>query len=1597
MTNLNFTPGSQSQEGDGSDMSIEGITQDLRKNSDSQGGSSMPSGLYGNSSSGSGGLGDPSSILGNNSNMFGGGGGITNPGGLDRHNSDTTNIYGGHATGNGGLNFGGSQNNYGDQLDPNKQQEDLFTEMGLSHAEREARIQAMKQIQEAQSAAPSDIARAQMDDSSAFDYGGDIARIATSGALYGANKKIQDVVGERSLNRILDDWEIHPEMKEKLFDPESPYSIRESGGWLSDSLHNADLAQAAFDSKFNNTKHLDAEGRPDLPGMFKDVPATDDAPGFTKEEAFDAFNKSSDELKNRDAAAEAAEREAKAAEEADAARTHSDTPDADGLRADADGARTPAGDHGDYNRLLEEPDTDTTRNFTVDNDGNFVETKPSADGARVNADAPDLEDFRAHADRYEGITHLDRIPPEKLEEIEKLAKINRNDPFALADTRFTPEEQAIRHVYPDWPDMGTVRHFSYDADGNLIDDYFTYGADSTSAHENTPDTDGARANADTPDAEGARADVDTPDDGAALANKENPDTEVARSNVDTPDADGTRADANSPDAEGTRVNADTPDADGSRANAETPDAEATRANADTPGAEGSHANAETPDAEGARSNTETPNVEGSRANAEDLEVTRTADTADSATDAARAADTADSATDVARAANTADAATDATRAANTADAATDATKVMNAVDTTTDAAKAAHAADTAASAASAAATGGMASRAWNATTGAAQGATDALKGSASRIAAREGKLAKTWQAGKDAVKGAQHVAGAGGHIAARGLERAAVRIGTRTAARATASSALKWGARLAIGAAFPVGTVITVASLLADPMIWAGMNKVIDSLSGTTTPELDTPPSPPEQFLALCNDGNRDPAIRDMDALMVQFNDQCFTIDPNRIWPPSKDVRPDTLETLDAFPKTFEKFNELLDASVKATDNFWKGVSRFDSSADTTISSFMEKIAPRIDALVTAPEDLLSPVASELNEPVAAIMNSYNVLREVNIGCREMIAGSDNITSYFKEPAWGLFEVANPLTAFTADKLNSENFQMYADKLTAASTNMDTANTALKEAGNKWNAPGAGPVFGSGLNGPMTPKGPGLNPPKKPSLPHDDKDKEGTFPSGPSNPSGPRWSMPGNPGFNPSGPSSPGFNPTTPKFGGPSSPKGPGDTDDIDSMIEDLTSPKDSKFDTDDLKVPGEDDLKVPGEDSTLPDADSDLPGDDSSLPEADSWTPPEVDDADFSPKEWDSEDMSTDTSDADTSKLPSSPGFTPPKINPSTTTTDSPSTFNPSSGPMTPGKPSGPPPPSGMPTPHTTAPSAPKNDAKIGTPPTTTTTSTPGKPGGLPTPGAPSDNKAFPDPAKLDDNTKAAELGNKDAKDTEVEDPAGPVDAPETDPGAGGERESTKITRDGVTYDLQNEKAAKLAELIDPQGEDAQPKDWRTAAKEAGFTIPPTGNPGTPISPMDLKPGDMVVGDKLQGIFLGDGQVLTSEGVKPLAEVGTFSGEGQGFFRLDGGEVDEAAGHTGQEAAAQEDFTADGGTEAEKEQTKAGGMGGNGGLAGLGNSRGMTGMGGLGGNTGNKAQVTPSGDPFDPGSSKGPSSDMGLPKLKVTGNQFSANVHSGD
>ena len=1386
MTNPNFTPGSQSQGDNASDMSIESITQDLKQNAGSQGNSSMPSGLYGNNTSGPGGLGDPSSVLG---------GGLTNPGGLDRHNSDTTNIYGGHASENSGFNFGNTrQNNYGDQLGQNPQQEDLFTGMGLSHAEREARIQAMKQIQEAKASAPADIATAQMEDSSVLDYGGDIARIATSGALYGANKKIQDVVGDAARNKILDEWEIHPEMREKLLDPESPYGLQEPGGLFSRSRHNADLAQAAFDTKFNNAKYLDAEGRPDLPGMFKEVPATDDAPGFTKEESFDTFKKSSDELYERDAKAEAEEREAKAAEEA----------------------------------------------------------------ARADADSPDAEGSRSNAD--------------------------------------------------------------------------------------TPEAEGTRANAETPDAEGMRA------------------------HADTPDADGTRANVDTPDANGTRVNADTPDSDGTRTNADTPDSDGTRAHADTPDADEARAHAESPEA------------------------SRAADTADSATDVTRSAGTADSATDATRSANVADSATDAARAANTADAAADATKVMNAVDATTDAAKAAHAADTAASVASAAATGGMASRAWNATTGAAHSAADAVRASGARIAAREGKAAKTWQAGKELLKGAGHVSGAGGNLIARGLDRAAVRVGTHTAMRATASSAMKWGARLAIGAAFPVGTAITVASLLADPIIWAGINKAIDSLSGTTTPELDTPPSPPEQFLALCNDGNRDPAIREMDALMVQFNDQCFTIDPNRIWPASKEIRPEALESLDAFPKTFEKFNALLEASVKATDNFWKGVSRFDSSADTTISAYMEKIAPRIDALVSAPEDCLSRLATELNEPVAAIMNSYNVLREVNIGCREMIAGSDNIDSYFKEPAWGLFEIANPVSAFTADKLNSENFQMYADKLTAASTEMDNANSMLREAGTFWNAPGAGPVFSSGLNGPITPNGPGLQPPKEPSLP--DPDLNGPDTTGPSNPSGPRWNMPGNPGFNPSGPSSPRFNPTTP------GPKSPGDTSDIDNLIDGLTTPKgDNKFGTDDLKTPGEDDLKVPGEDSTWPDTDSGLPGDGSSLPEVDSWEAPELDDADFSPKEWDSKDMSTDTSDADTSKLPSSPGFTPPKVTPSTTTTDSSSTQSPSAVPTNPGRPTigGPTGPSSMPTPNTTTPSAPKHETRIGTPPITTTTSAPGNPGGFPTPGAPSNNKAFPDPANLDDNTKAAELGNEDAKDAGVEDPAGPIDAPETDPGAGGERESTKITRDGVTYDLQNEKAAKLAELINPQGEDAQPKDWRTAAKEAGFTIPPTGNPGTPISPMDLKPGDMVVGDKLQGIFLGDGQVLTSEGVKPLAEVGTFSGEGQGFFRLDGGEVTEAAGHTGQEAAAQEDFTADGGTEAEHEQTKAGGMGGPGGLAGLGNSRGMTGMGGLGGNSGNRAQVTPSGDPFDPGSSKGSSSDMGLPKLKVTGNQFSANVHSGD
>ena len=161
--------------------------------------------------------------------------------------------------------------------------------------------------------------------------------------------------------------------------------------------------------------------------------------------------------------------------------------------------------------------------------------------------------------------------------------------------------------------------------------------------------------------------------------------------------------------------------------------------------------------------------------------------------------------------------------------------------------------------------------------------------------------------------------------------------------------------------------------------------------------------------------------------------------------------------------------------------------------------------------------------------------------------------------------------------------------------------------------------------------------------------------------------------------------------------------------------------------------------------------------------------------------------------------------------------------------------------------------------------------------------------------------------------------------DVDQSDPAANPEgqdgptREVTTITREGQTYEMGSSKAAKMAELLSP-GDGTPGVSLREAAAAAGFKVPPAGfDIGTPISPSEIQPGDVVIGEGIEGIYIGDGLCLTAEGIKPLSEVAIFTGENQGIFRLDGNMQSEDSLATGQASTAEEDLkstgTAVGGT----------------------------------------------------------------------------------
>lgn len=847
-----------------------------------------------------------------------------------------------------------------------------------------------------------------------------------------------------------------------------------------------------------------------------------------------------------------------------------------------------------------------------------------------------------------------------------------------------------------------------------------------------------------------------------------------------------------------------------------------------------------------------------------------------------------------------------------------------------------------------------------------------------------GGSSKGAQAGAKAIQNATGAAAStatstGGKTVARYATKEGVRVVTKEAGRGILKgTALRVLPRLGLAAAFPVGTVISVALIALDPGVVNLVRKgFVELFPGPDTPDMDTPPEPPRTyFLPLCRDGNRDPAIEATDGELVRVNTSTFGFDPDDVWPENPNI-----ETTGTFDSYLDVFNQITDLVVEAVQASYGPLQQYQE--EQQINRLLEARAPFIEAMTALPQDLLQEISNESLYPIAGFANAYAKFREIINKSRLTIHESGNADTWAK----GL--LVNPIDLVDWRKtLDAEDMLNVAREMEAAANEIDQGNQRLQNVKFNWSysADSMKPLFSQTVlqqNYSNAIEQQEQAEQAEQEKQQAEQERERRIQDG-SRPS--PMPLPGNPGIPRTNPGDFGSRPRITNPGG----------------------------------IPDRDNITSPGSPS-IPKIDTNLPKIDNKT-ETSNFDPDSLKKPDTSittPKvpKLDSESIKTDPSKSET-RL-NAPVATPNVVNPETKTSkthDLPKVnqeTKTSSGISTPSSPKTDPknPSSPLNTQNLTQGIRGQQPMNLPTANTTPNTSsgikTPGgapPAAGAPRAGIPTSPPITPASAKSPVNpANPAPGGVNNPENKDAPPPADPAaekpEAPEfEDNNAPGERETSTVSRDGKTFEMGSGKAAKLAELINPT-DGSSPMSLRDAMAEAGYDVPdPGANPGKPVSPMDLQPGDLVIGEKYQGIFVGDGMVLTSDGLKPLGEVAVFSGEpNQGFFRPDAAEVDADATKTGQEASATEDFEAG-------DETKSSGKAGGGsgsvspGLGGLGHNGARAAVGNA--NAGRKASVTPGKDPFDPSGSKVASDPF--ERIAVTGTggigrSFGPNVPTGD
>ena len=736
-----------------------------------------------------------------------------------------------------------------------------------------------------------------------------------------------------------------------------------------------------------------------------------------------------------------------------------------------------------------------------------------------------------------------------------------------------------------------------------------------------------------------------------------------------------------------------------------------------------------------------------------------------------------------------------------------------------------------------------------------------LRSSATAVGAFGGVAAKTGAGQAAAGSLSKAVASGAGRMA---VSSAGKRVAASTAGRAVAGFGTRLAARAAITAplnAIPIAgqvayVAVMVGLILTDPLIRRG----IRALFRKPNINIDSPPTPPNQFLPMW--GNRtDDDIKAQDANLVNANNSMFSFDPARVGPNKDRVDPST-EIVQA-----AKLEELAAMADNANSHYDSTVAELSNVLNKYMGEqYVERTAqlatPLISAMQDAPQKAILPSLQGLVNAGMGINEAYVGFHEVIMKTREEIVNSgDGIVPFYRT-------------------ISPEKFGELDTVLSSASESLGQADQMLRGA-MSW-APPSGAVQN------FSPEQSGSSPSKgEPG----EQDKNRNTPNVTS-PGG----VPRNPGSS-RGPSRlPGRDSDNDREKDRNNEgnrnEGKSREDQVNDIVDQLQK----------AAAPVQDQIQdnidtLHGMNPLNPDSANNPLNPNNALFGNQGMLNPNNPNGLLNPNN------PNGILGALRNQL--NPNLSSPTAGPPGSTLDALKKQSPETGDLKKKlddiiknrKEATPPP-------RTAGPkvSAPKADDKVDGKPENKDEEKEGEKVEVPAEQGAKETPA-PAPNVLDDiNNPAKPEGAEDVPMTEADAPEGDGDGMLSDPDAKvADEGTTEVKRGNDTFDLKSPDAAKLANLINPENAEISPKPLVDAAKEAGYVIPDHPAPiGESVSPADIKPGDVVIGSGDEGIYVGDGKVLTADGVEPLTSMASFEEAGDGIFRLEHGEnVPDVGGST--------------------------------------------------------------------------------------------------